>query len=62
MSFEQLPFVMLKTSGGFIQMLHDPKPVNEFCNPSLFPMIYPTLFPYGRGGFDDHQRLARLSM
>jgi len=49
-------------SVGFIQMPHDPKPMNEFCNPSLFPMIYPTLFPYGRGGFDDHQRLARLSM
>jgi len=43
-------------------MPHNPKPVNEFCNLSLFPMIYPTLFPYGRAGFDDHCRSVRLSM
>ena len=48
--------------GGFIQMPHDPKLVNEFCNPTLFPLIYPTLFPYGIGGFDDHRRSPRLSM
>jgi hypothetical protein len=43
----------VKQGGGYIQILHDPTPVNEFCNPSLFPMIYPTLFPYGVGGFED---------
>ena len=43
----------IKKGGGYIQIPHDPTPVNEFCNPSLFPMIYPTLFPYGVGGFED---------
>ena len=43
----------VKQGGGYIQIPHDPTPVNEFCNPSLFPMIYPTLFPYGVGGFED---------
>ena len=27
--------------------------MNEFCNPDLFPMMYPTLFPYGLGGFEN---------
>lgn len=34
--------------GGFIQFPHDPTPVNEFCNPALIPMLYPTLFPLRR--------------
>ncbi|TDL18174.1 hypothetical protein BD410DRAFT_694577, partial [Rickenella mellea] len=48
--------------GGYIQIPHDPEPVNEFFNPELFPMIYPTLFPYGMGGFEDSRRCGRLSM
>ena len=40
-----------KKGGAYIQVPHDAKPVNEFCNTDLFPMIYPTLFPYGLGGF-----------
>ena len=43
----------VKSGGGYIQVPHDPKPVNEFFNVELFPMIYPTLFPYGIGGFED---------
>ncbi|KAF8996887.1 hypothetical protein BDQ17DRAFT_1249152 [Cyathus striatus] len=39
--------------GSFIQLPHDPKPVNEFNNPLLLPMIYPTLFPFGIGGPED---------
>ncbi|KAG1843113.1 hypothetical protein DFJ58DRAFT_615528, partial [Suillus subalutaceus] len=48
--------------GGYIQIPHDPEPVNEFFQPDLFPMIYPTLFLYGLGGFEDHLRSERLSM
>ncbi|KAI0038796.1 hypothetical protein FA95DRAFT_1585420 [Auriscalpium vulgare] len=48
--------------GAYVQIPHDPDPVNEFSHPALFPMIYPTLFPYGVGGFDDDRRLAKLSM
>jgi len=48
--------------GGYLQIPHDPDPVNEFFNPDLFPMIYPTLFPYGIGGFENCLRATPLSM
>ncbi|KAJ6532521.1 hypothetical protein B0H19DRAFT_965687, partial [Mycena capillaripes] len=39
-----------KKGGGYIQIPHDHEPENEFRKDSLlFPMIYPTLFPYGIG-------------
>lgn len=44
---------MKSKGGGYIQVPHDPEPVNEFVNPTLFPMIYPSLFPYGLGGFEN---------
>ena len=37
----------------FVQIGHGLKPVNEFFNVDLFPMLYLTLFPYGCGGFED---------
>jgi hypothetical protein len=33
----------IKRGGGYIQIPHEPKPVNEFFNPELFPLIYPTV-------------------
>ncbi|KAI9064819.1 hypothetical protein FKP32DRAFT_1569157, partial [Trametes sanguinea] len=48
--------------GGYVEMPHLQQPVNEFFNPSLFPMIYPTLFPYGIGGFEDKARTRPLSL
>jgi hypothetical protein len=40
----------LKMPGkNYIGIPHDTNPVNEFKNPALFPMIYPTLYPYGLG-------------
>ena len=41
---------------------HDSKPMNEFFNPALFPMIYPTLYPYGLGGFEDSYHEVRVSL
>ena len=52
----------VKGGRGYIQIPHDPTPVNEFFNPDLFPMIYPTLFPYGVGGFEDKTRKVPISM
>ena len=52
----------VKQGGGYIQIPHDPKPVNEFFNPDLIPMTYPTLFPYGIGGFEDQFRRVAISM
>jgi hypothetical protein len=51
-----------KKGGGYVEIPHDPTPVNEFFNPELFPMIYPTLFPYGIGGFEDIKRTTQVSM
>ncbi|KAF8202891.1 hypothetical protein BJ912DRAFT_800731, partial [Pholiota molesta] len=52
----------VKKGGGYMEIPHDPTPVNEFFNPDLFPMIYPTLFPYGIGGFENKNRKTPLSM
>lgn len=52
----------LRTAGkGHVAVPHDLNPVNEFRNPELFPMMYPTLFPYGRGGFDSTDRPVNVS-
>ncbi|KAJ7438277.1 hypothetical protein B0H11DRAFT_2358704, partial [Mycena galericulata] len=51
---------MRKPGSNYVEIPHDPLPANEFNNPTLFPMIYPTLFPYGIGGFEDHRRRTAL--
>jgi hypothetical protein len=51
----------LSTAGSnYIEIPHGPKPENEFKNPHLFPMMYPTLFPYSLGGMEDLRRRSRL--
>ena len=52
---------MKRKGGGFLQVPHDEKPANEFYSPDLLPLTYPTLFPYGIGGFEDFQRTTALS-
>ncbi|EIM79424.1 uncharacterized protein STEHIDRAFT_69556, partial [Stereum hirsutum FP-91666 SS1] len=51
----------LKKGSSYLSVAHDMKPVNEWFNPGLFPMIYPTLYPYGIGGFEEDSRVSRLS-
>jgi len=46
---------MKAKGGGFLQIPHADKPANEFYNSDLLPLTYPTLFPYGVGGFEDLQ-------
>ena len=46
----------------FVQVAHGRNPVNEFANVDLFPNMYPTLYPYGCGGFEDKARAKRISM
>jgi hypothetical protein len=53
--------VKKKKGGAYIQIPHDPQPVNEFFHSKLFPKMYPTLFPYGIGGFEDWTRLQTVS-
>ncbi|KAJ4473211.1 hypothetical protein C8R41DRAFT_707921, partial [Lentinula lateritia] len=52
----------IKQGGSCAEISHGTDPVNEFFNPSMFPMIYPSLFPYGIGGFEDHRRSCPVSM
>ncbi|KAJ7018893.1 hypothetical protein C8F04DRAFT_877553, partial [Mycena alexandri] len=49
-----------KPGSNYLELPHDPNPANEFTNPHLFPMMYPTLFPYGLGGLEDKNRRTRL--
>ena len=51
-----------KRGGSFIQVPHDTEPLNEFFNPTMFPMLYPTLFPYGIGGFEDRRRTIPIGL
>ena len=51
-----------KRGGSFIQVPHDTEPLNEFFNPTMFPMIYPSLFPYGIGGFEDIRRVVPIGL
>ncbi|KAF8649106.1 hypothetical protein AX14_008744, partial [Amanita brunnescens Koide BX004] len=41
---------------------HDPSPENDYQNTRLFPSLYPTLYPYGVGGFEDDNQHPRISM
>jgi hypothetical protein len=52
---------LCKPGSNFVEIPHDPFPVNEFNNPDLFPMMYPTLFPYGIGGPENKARRTPLS-
>ncbi len=51
----------LKKGGGFVQIPHGPSPSDEY-DPDLFPMMYPTLFPYGCGGFEEQRPEKYLNM
>ncbi|KAI9059154.1 hypothetical protein FKP32DRAFT_1580418, partial [Trametes sanguinea] len=51
-----------RKGGGYLAIPHAPEPVNEFCNPTLFPKIYPTLFPFGIGGLEDGTRKRPISL
>ncbi|KAF7972078.1 hypothetical protein HWV62_19157 [Athelia sp. TMB] len=42
--------------GGHVMAVgHDNEPVNTFKNPSLYPQMFPWLFPYGKGGLNQPQ-------
>ncbi|PBK86775.1 hypothetical protein ARMGADRAFT_1047806 [Armillaria gallica] len=51
-----------KRGGGYLELTHDPSPAEEYNNPLLFPMMYPTLFPYGVGSFEERTRQSSVSL
>ncbi|KAJ7127586.1 hypothetical protein C8R43DRAFT_824915, partial [Mycena crocata] len=52
---------MQKPGANYVEIPHGESPMNEFKNPHLFPMMYPTLFPYGLGGMEDKKRRSPSS-
>ena len=52
----------LMSGKGFFMYGHSAVLESEYHNSTLFPSLYPTLFPYGTGGFDDIRRHPRISM
>ncbi|KAF8331064.1 uncharacterized protein EI90DRAFT_2920895, partial [Cantharellus anzutake] len=47
--------------GAHIQVRHGAEPINHYSDPHLLPLLYPTLFPYGIGGYHRNRR-ASLSL
>ncbi len=41
----------LKSGKDYIAIPHDSFPVNEYDDENLFPLLYPSLFPFSSGGF-----------
>ncbi|KAJ7110247.1 hypothetical protein C8R43DRAFT_864613, partial [Mycena crocata] len=52
---------MQKPGANYVEIPHGETPMNEFKNPNLLPMMYPTLFPYGLGGTEQPDRRSPLS-
>lgn len=52
---------ILKNEKNILIYPHEKEPISEFNNPNLLPMLYPTIFPYGYGGFDDKIRKISLT-
>lgn len=40
---------------------HDPSPQSMYDNPQLYPMMFPWLFPYGKGGLGQQRHKNKLS-
>ncbi|KAK7450189.1 hypothetical protein VKT23_013072 [Stygiomarasmius scandens] len=51
----------VRKNSAYVEVPHGSFPANEFNNTTLYPMIYPTLFPYGIGGIDDPRKSTKLS-
>ena len=50
-------------SGNFLYYMipRGSAPSNEYNSPTLLLGLYPTLFPYGTGGFEDSSRTIKIS-
>ncbi|KAI9458791.1 hypothetical protein HD554DRAFT_2138467 [Boletus coccyginus] len=47
---------------GYLQIPHGSRPVGDINNPAFFPLIHPTLFPYGLGAPIDNCRARWVSL
>ena len=53
---------VMKLGKSYVQVPHGARPVGDINNPAFFPLIYPTLFPYGLGTPEDLSRRRRVSL
>ncbi|KAF5331416.1 hypothetical protein D9611_011867 [Ephemerocybe angulata] len=51
----------LKNGGYSLAIGHESKPQSMYNNPSLYPQMYPWLFPYGYGGVGQDEHSSFLS-
>lgn len=51
-----------KIDAGIFQVQRSSQPENEFGNVNLFPRMFPSLFPYGIGGFEHPDRKKKVSL
>ncbi|KAF7977176.1 hypothetical protein HWV62_4617 [Athelia sp. TMB] len=51
----------LADGGHVLAVGHSNEPVRTFDNPSLYPRMFPCLFPYGKGGLDQPQHKHIIS-
>lgn len=51
-----------KSGGGAFTIPHSSEPINEYNNPTLFPCMFPHLFPWGLGGFEDKGRRVPVGL
>ncbi|KAJ4487107.1 hypothetical protein C8J55DRAFT_423965, partial [Lentinula edodes] len=56
---QALPSTGFGTSDFIIRYGKDP--IDEYNNPDLFPGMFPTLYPLGIGGFEDHCQCPAIS-
>ncbi|KAF8123673.1 hypothetical protein EV363DRAFT_1098050, partial [Boletus edulis] len=53
---------VMRQGKGYIHYPHGARLVGDINNPSFFPLIYPTLFPYGLGAPEEFSRARRVSL
>lgn len=51
----------LKNGGQSLAVGHDETPQSIWSNPSLYPQMFPTLFPYGHGGIGQDHHVSKVS-
>ena len=53
---------LTRNGAGFIQVTRGSNPESEFDHFELFPKMFPSLFPYGIGGFEHPDRKRKISL
>lgn len=48
--------------GSYISLPHGAQAANEFYNPVLLPALFPTLYPFGVGGYENPRQQVKLSL